>query len=212
MATVWRCAYESVRGGALIVNTFHQVWRDDVGGTSPASADQVRDALDTALTTKYKAIMPSDATVQGLAIVEEVDPAGTAVPQSSYKSINAAGSRTPTSLNLSPAVCILVSIKTNAAVRSGHGRMWMPPALGHDTIQAPNTWTTSNAYYTAVTAFMNELNSNHTISVGLTNGHLATVIYSRTRRERGDSNYYFDMTGYAIRSDQRFLRSRLTAP
>jgi hypothetical protein len=212
MATVWRCNYDSIRGGVGIVNTFHVVARPDSGSDDP-SADTVRDVLDAALTTKYRALLTADATVLDLTVREELAPGSSDIPRESVKTIGAAGTRTVTDTNLPNSITQLVTIRTNAAVRSGHGRLFLPPPVNSNALTATGIWRATDAYWINATTFMTELNLNHNWTVlGLPVGHLSTIVYSRTRRARGDSAYYFDMTGYVQRTAPHWLRSRSTAP
>jgi hypothetical protein len=212
MATVWRCSYESTRAGVTVVNTFHEVARPDAGSDDP-SADTVRDVLTAALNTKYRAVLPTDATLQSLTVREELPPGSTDIPRESVATIGLAGTRTITDTNLPMSMTLLATIRTNAAVRSGHGRLFMPLPTQQNCLTAQGIWQVTNAYWIASGAFMAELNLNHNWTVlGVPSGHLATVVYSRTRRARGDAFYYFDMTAYVLRPAPHWLRSRSTAP
>jgi hypothetical protein len=212
MATVWRCSYESTRAGVTVVNTFHEVARPDSGSDDP-SADTVRDVLHAALTTKYRAVLPTDAIVQSLTVREELAPSDTGIPRESVQTIGLAGTRTISDTNLPMSMSLLATIRTNAAVRSGHGRLFLPLPTQQSTLTAAGIWRAADGYWIASGAFMTELNLNHNWTVlGLPVGHLSTVVYSRTRRARGDAAYYFDMTAYVLRTAPHWLRSRSTAP
>jgi hypothetical protein len=212
MATVWRCSYESTRAGVTVVNTFHQVARPDPGADDP-SADTVRDVLTAALNTKYRAVLPADATLQSLTVREELDPSSHDIPRESVATIGLAGTRAVADTNLPAMMTLLATIRTNAAVRSGHGRLFLPLPTEQAALTGGAIWRTTNAFWIACTAFMTELNNNHNWTVlGVPSGHLSTIVYSRTRRQRGDAAYYFDMTAYILRTVPHWLRSRSTAP
>jgi hypothetical protein len=150
---IWRCSYDTTNyTGVTIVNTFHVKSVPDLLATSDESAAGVRDALNTALTTKYKAI------------------------------------------------------------RGGKGRMFMPPAYYSAAAASNGTWLSSNSYWTTMVTFLTELLSTHHSGTTDLGHNLVPVLYSRTRRARGETNYAFDLTGYRLRTKQHFLRSRTTAP
>lgn len=212
MSDVWRCSYESTRSGVTLVNTFHVVARP----TSPLdnySADTVRDVLHAALTTKYRAVASTDTTVQSLTVREELTPGSTDIPRESVQTIGLAGTRAVADTNLPASMTLLATIRTNAAVRSGHGRVFLLPPVEQAALTGSAIWRTTNAYWLNAITFMAELISDHThTTLGVPDGSIDPVIYSRTRRERGDANYYFDVTAYVLRPAPHWLRSRATAP
>lgn len=212
MATVWRCSYESTRLGVTFVNTFHVVGRPTLPADDP-SADTVRDVLNTALTTKYRAVLSNDTTLQTLTVREELDPSSHDIPRESVLTIGALGTRAVANTNMPPSMTLLATIRTNAAVRSGHGRLFLPPPIEQGALTANGIWLTTNGYWIASNTFMAELINDHTFTVlGVPAGSIDPVVYSRTRRLRGDSNYYFDVTAYVLRTIPHWLRSRATAP
>lgn len=211
VAKVWRCAFQSSTGGVLLVNTWHVVTRPTLLTTGDPSAAQVRDVLNTALTTKYKALMPSTISVDLLDVREEVDPATGDIPEEALLTIGAAGTRAVGTYAEPLGLSNLVSFKTNAAIRSGHGRMWIP-VIDKDVLTTSGTFTTTGALALAITAFFDELKTNHPISFGGSGWDCEQVVYSRTRRARGDEFFYFDVTAYVRRMTPHWLRSRMTAP
>lgn len=211
MATVWRCSYESTIAGTSIVNTFHQVARG-APITGEIGADEVRDTLTAALNTKYRACLTPEYTLLSLTVREELAPGDTSIPQESVATIGLVGSLAESTPSLPYSLSPLVTIRTNAAVRSGHGRLFMPSPLSAGALTTGGLWFTTHAFWIAHTAFFTELNLNHNMGTLGSDGHLATIVYSRTRRAAGDPDYYFDMTGFIQRTKPHWLRSRATAP
>lgn len=211
MAAVWRVTYESSSAGVLFVNTHHVVSRPVGLSTGAPSADQVRDALNTALTTKYRALLPSTFSVDVLDVREEVDPASGDIPEQSSMAIGLAGTRAVGTYETPLGLSQVVSFRTNAAVRSGHGRMWIP-VVDKDVLSTSGQLITTGALATATTAFFDELKSTHTITDGGNSWDCKQVVYSRTRRARGDEFFYFDVTAYIRRLTPHWLRSRQSAP
>lgn len=214
MSKQWRCSYTSVSSeGIEIVNTFHVVDQPTPASSGDASADQVRDTLDAALTTKYRAILGTSDLLQTLTVRQEVDPGSGDVPEESVKSIGLNGTRTGvTTKDLSGGLCMLVAVNSNAAVRGGKGRMWMPPAWTSSVVTAGGIWASSSLYWVNVKAFMDEMLVTHNTGGSVNTYDINWIVYSRTRRARGDANYWFDVSGYTMRPAQHFLRTRTTAP
>lgn len=213
MASIWRCSYNSDHSsGVRLVNTFHTVVHDNSFVPGGPSADVVRDALHSALTTKYRALLPTNVTVQSLVIAEELAPGSTAVPEESAQAIGLAGTLVTAGDLLPVPTCALVTLYTNAAVRSGHGRMFIPACGPAAALDPAGKWDTTTTFWTALATFFDELKSSHTNGFFDTNFSAHTAIYSRTRRARGDAAYWFDVTSYSRRVSPHWLRSRLTAP
>lgn len=211
VSQVYRCSYEGVVAGVSVVNTFHVVADQSTGETGPSSADSVRDALHSALTTKYRALLSPDITVQLLKVREELDPGSSSVPAESSQTIGLAGTSGAASPRLPVPACIVAAFKTNAAVRGAQGRMFIPV---HDpgVFTSTGAVVTSGAFRTAWAAFLDELKTSHHITGTLGGWDVKQVVYSRTRRKRGASEYYFTVSAWIIRGGGHWLESRQTAP
>jgi hypothetical protein len=213
MASIFRCAYNSDHTtGVRMVNVFHVVTHNTslLTGDTPASA--VRDALHAALTTKYRAILPTTLTVQSLVVREELAPGSTAVPEESSQTIGLAGTLSTSGDMLPVPTCILSTFYSTAAVRSGHGRMFLPGCGPAANLNSGGQWDTATALWTAVAAFLDELKATHSGGGFFTGFDAHQVIYSRTRRAAGAAQYWFDVQSYTRRQAPHWLRSRLTAP
>lgn len=212
---IWRWAYQSeTNDGIRIVNTGHVVSTEDFTGGGDGSAAQVRDALHSALTTKYRATLPGDITVQVLVVREELAPGDESVPEESSQSINLTGTLSGTGDRLPVGCCLLVSLYTNAAVRSGHGRRFLGPKGFAVQLNSLGVWDTGGGQiWGNVATFEDEALLDHSIDTGF--GTTATahpVVYSRTRRAKELDEYTFDVVSYTRRPQPHWLRSRMTAP
>lgn len=213
MATVYRIALEATGWrGVKIVNTFHVKASDSAPLNPDPSADSTRDMALSAYRDKWKAILTTLDTFDGISVVEEVANPGHDIPQASFGTVGAAGTRTASDQFLSSGLCILAKISTNAAIRSGHGRMWLPPALTSSAAAGTGTWASGNVYWTLTQTFLNAVTATQTPGGIFGTQTFEPVVYSRVRRARGEANYYFGITGYTMHTDQRFLRSRVTIP
>lgn len=215
MANVWRCAYNTDHSsGVRVVNTFHVVARRDFGSIADASAASVRDALHAALTTKYKALFITDYTLQSLVVREELAPGDTSVPDEASQTIGSVGTLGGSGDKFPVPVCLLVTLYTNAAIRSGHGRLFLPNPGYASALDASGLWDTGGVWWpTTTTAFLDELKTVHSADDGASGTNsLSLVVYSRTRRARAAAEYYFDVQSYTKRRQPHWLRSRMTAP
>lgn len=212
MSSLYRVAYRFNRGSVEEVNTFHVVTADAALSIFDAGIDDVRDALHAAFTTKYKAMLSPACTVQDLTVTEVVTPGSGAVPRQSVQTIGAAGTRASAgSVAQHPALSCVVKLKTNAAVRGGIGRMWIPLA-GENDMGTDGIVSTGGTLWTAMGTFFDEFLNGHAAG-GWTGSQTAhQVVYSRTRHQRGLSPYWFKVKAYTRSPRQHWLRSRSTSP
>jgi hypothetical protein len=214
MAQIYRCAYVSeTAAGVQIVNTWHVAAYDQIFTTSGESAAAVRDALNTALTTKYRALLATDTNLLALVVREELAPTDTNVPDEASATIGLAGTQAIGTDRPPPALCLLSTFYTNAAIRSGHGRMFLPGSCNAGALDANGNWQATGTWWTTtVPAFLTELKASHSTGSGNAGHDLRQVVYSRTRRGDGRPGYYFDVQSYNMRQKAHWLRSRMTSP
>lgn len=210
MATVWRCAWESTWfTGQKVVNTFHV--QTDLGiGESEPSADEIRDDLDDALRTKYKALIWNASTLDSFTVTEELPPGSTDIPESASVAIAEAGTATYSDATLPVEICALLQLRTASASKSSRGRMFLPPCMNPGFLSR-DSWV-SGGQLTPITNFANELLATHDVEMdgGLTHVDVNTVIYSRTRRSLSLTPYTFKVTSWARDARPHWLRSRAT--
>jgi hypothetical protein len=207
----WRVAFESTSNdGVQIVNTFH-VKADGGPLVAAPSPAQVRDAMYDAFHAKYKNLLSDNVTWQTITVTEEVDPNTSEIPATSVKNIGEPGNRAIANTKLAGGLCIVAKTVTGAAVRSGHGRLFLPPAYTDGEVAQGGNWYALGQYWAQAKIFLDELMESHDWDA-LTDGHLYPCVYSRTRRRRGDEGYYFRIDDYVMRIKQHFLRSRMSAP
>lgn len=100
--------------------------------------------------------------------------------------------------------------KTSAAIRSGHGGMFIPPGLSSTFLTGDGlNWSTSGDYWVNAGALGDTLLDGHDWDnlIGGT-GHESYVIYSRTRRAAGATTFAFDVTAVIRNPVPTWLRSR----
>lgn len=213
MAIPYRVALMSDHtSGVRIVNTFHVVSTGDTLGEDSNAAD-VRDALVTALKTKYKAILAPTITLQSLVVREELAPGSLDVPDEASETIGEVGTLTVSGDMTPLPLCVLATLYTNAAVRSGHGRLFLPGFVPASFLASSGQWDTSIAWWTSnLKNFLDELVTDHHAGGTPGGSTVHPVVYSRTRRAAALPNYWFDVVSYTRRTQPHWLRSRTTAP
>jgi hypothetical protein len=204
----WRCSYQSALGTIDVVNTFH-VKADPTGIADDRGAEDVAADVDSWLTALYRALTPTLITLQTLTVREELAPGSTDIPAEFVHALSGAGTFS-TAEDLPYELCLHVKAQTSAAIRSGHGGMFMPPVMHFPALSGNGrSWNPLGAYWVAVGAFFDALLDGHDWTTDLDlSGHLSYVIYSHTRRLRAEPNYAFDVTGYTRNPRPTWLRSR----
>lgn len=215
MAKLWRAAYTCTHSnGVQAVNVFHFVDRPDALSTITGSAGAVRDALHAGLTTKYRACIADKWTVNTLVVSEVLSPTSTDVPDQSSVTIGLAGTVLTSGDQLPIPVCPLVTFYSNAAIRSGHGRVFMPNPGNASALASNGNWDLAGTPFTTpYTNFTTQLRAamNPDVPDG-PDSVLSQVVYSRTRHGAGLAQYYFDVQSSTLRALPHWLRSRMTAP
>lgn len=212
MAKIYKVQLKWHTGTITGVSTFHvhAVSSAPLGSSSP-SAHDLADKVDSVIGAKFAAVVPMTGALDTINVVEETDPGDlSAIPEAYEKVVARSATYNPSTFNVASALCGMLKVRTNAAVRSGHGRLFLPPVFSSTPLAANNTWATSSTWLTAVQALATELQNGFEAGSWWTAGWDARlVVYSRTRRARGISTYYFGVTGVALDPQQRWLRSRL---
>lgn len=189
--------------GNVIVNTFHLVL---AAATAISDWNAVANEINTGVGTEYKNVLNNGVRWNDILVqTEPVADPGTSV---GVKNINAVGTRVPADAGLGLATTALAAVKTNTPKRYARGRMWLPPMVGKAALTTGGLVDQTNAYYTTAVAFLNKLLSG--FSVG--GNDYSWIIYSKRQADQGFSPDSFEVTGYVIRTEPHYLRSRVTAP
>lgn len=196
-------------------NTLHFVTKDSLwtNGDDSDDPEAVLDELDAALTTKYKAMIPTAHTLLRLSCTQVKDPNNPAqVPVIAELTKNEAGTRTYVDQDLPPQLCARIKLTTGKAGRNFRGRFFCPPLTDSSLILSGAIKTTGN-FMTAANAFRAQLTDTTVVTGGWRTLWITTwsgkfVIYSRTRHRAQLSPTYEQVTGTAIPTDPSWIRSR----
>jgi hypothetical protein len=212
-SSVVRASYLGTIGATQIVNTLHYVVKHDSAYAGGDDAGAMADQIDTKLTTAYRAVCPVGMTVDTLVVREELAAGDTSIPEEGAKSIGLAGTLANADTLLPLGLCMHLKIKTNAAVRSGHGGIFLPPPRVSTSLASQGFFASAASYYVNAGTLAALLDDNIQVtSGGFNTWHLSPVVYSRTRRNRADPNWYFGVTQVQRDFTPHWLRSRMTAP
>lgn len=207
----YRVALESTVATQLIVNTFCIFGDDAFADFSPLTAQGLADKLgtDTTLTDAYAGLLNTDSTFDSVVVTEMLAPGDTDIPESGAHSVAKTGTMATTS-DVPDPLCAVLHLSTDAAVRSGHGRMFLPPLRLSDNI---NNEVVSNGYASTHAApFIAALETYFRDGSAWDGGsHWGLGVYSRTRRARGDANFAFSVTALVLKTPVTWLRSRRLA-
>jgi hypothetical protein len=102
-----------------------------------------------------------------------------------------------------------ISVKSNAAVRGGHGWMLGPANTNATYLSSTQKW--EGSLWTDIQALAALLDDDITWGT-LPEHRLEPVVYSETRRRRGDDNWFFDVASITASQIPTWLRRRTTVP
>jgi hypothetical protein len=103
--------------------------------------------------------------------------------------------------------CMVVTLRTAVATRSGRGRMFLPSPLYSSNLASQDAWATgTGGWYSAVGTFMDKLMAGVDVTHSTFGHHLSLRVHSR----RHATSY--DVTSYVRRLQPHWLRSRMTSP
>lgn len=209
MAKVWKCNYVWRHLTMHGVTGFHYQTDRELVIEEP-SGDDVADEVHDKLTTAFRGCCLPAITVEELNVRSEEIPGG-AIPSTGQHTINLAGTLGGANDGrLDPQMYPLIARKTEAATRSARGWCAMPPilnsaAMGSDGLIAPSGFL---GLALNVFAALLDDEAPHTVA-GVETWRLLPVVYSRTRRIRGQSPYTFRVSSGLPRIRPHWLRSRV---
>lgn len=208
MSTVYRCSLHATRGTLQIVNTFHLAIDSAPIGPGNPTADALAEKVWGHFQFVYAAVLDTASNFDSVSTREEVHPP--AIPSAGFHAGVMAGGRTTPDTDLPTPMCGLIQIKSNAAVRGGTGRNFMPPAISSTELNNSAQWKTSGNYWPQISQYALTLKAGISSGSWWTGGWTGKlIVFSPTRFKRGDANYYFDVTDCYADPRPRWLRSRV---
>lgn len=222
MAKIYRYTVEVRHGtrGEMCLSGQH-VQTDVAVGDTEISASSLLQELDEHFSTSgrllqlWRNVLDPASVLVRTHVREEVDPAGSDVPDAAEFIHNLVGLQNALPVDvMPPPVCVYFTLKTGVAKRYARGGTHSPPMAYPAALDGAGTMDTANAtFWPNYTALAAKLADHLEDTFGTTgNSDINKVIYSRTRRTRGQSPFTFKVTSCTPQVQLRWLRRRMTAP
>lgn len=215
MATIWRFELVTLHTPSGQEGVSHVHYKTDVPalGTEPDAAEVLDIILDHFSSSghncsKWTAVMDGESSVLLARVREEVLDGSGDIPQVASEDINIAGTLSGAgSAQLPVALCAWIRYSTGVATRSARGGTHSP-FLGVTTIMSSSgTWTTGT-WWTNM-GLLSDSILDPIDNVFQTTGDVNPGVYSRTRRNRGQSPYFWQLTETSVSLQPRWLRRRM---
>lgn len=216
MSKVYRYSVKFRDRGVDCVSSLHYQTDVPLSGNEPSPEDvltQIDQHFSSSGTnmSKWVGLAHTGAVLVETRLYEEVDDPGSTPPTGAVHTYALPGTAQALAADAPPVeLCIYISLTTAKLGRSFRGGVHTPPvysAAMFNSIGQVDTVPSDYAKYTALgTAIVDVLDD-----VFATTGDIKPVIYSRTRRARGQS-FAEDVTAFQVRPQFRWLRRRATAP
>ena len=207
---------EHVPTGTLCQSTCHYQTDVPIAGTEPSAAT-VLDKLDSHFSTSGKNLLKfGNAMFSSLRIVrtqvrQEVAPNSGDIPEVAEATYSLTGQLSSSEQWMPVALCPWIRFNTGQAIRSGRGGTHAPPTLDRNQTDADRLFNSGTSYWTAVSALATSY-ADKLDNVFSETGDINPGVYSRIRHARGDTPYFFELTGAVATRKPRWLRRRETSP
>lgn len=159
--------------------------------------------------SKLRAAIPSSHSLLKTWVREEVQPGSGDVPAFAEQAETGFGALASSGTDILPgAMAVWHQMKTGNAIRSGRGGTHVPGSVLPADLSEDGHWAVGTTHWTAhlalAAAFLDKLED-----VFGGTGDINPVVYSRTRRARGES-FAFELEAVTPLTQVRWLRSRMT--
>lgn len=209
MAKIWKATWHWADFGQDGYMGVHYQWDGNTGSDEPDAAN-VASHIDSHASDLLKNCVRDTGTLIELLVLEETDPGSSDVPEQAVVNINEAGTVfSGTAGSMASEEVALLHRKTGAAVRGAKSWCFTPAPRGGATITA-GLWDTGSALWTKWNALADGLEDDIDIGASVPGvfGTLHPVAYSRTRRNREQTPFTFNVTSVTVDARPRWLRSR----
>jgi len=166
------------------------------------------DTVDTWLTAKYVAMLPSSV------VLDELH--GFRIPATYGDASEVAGKAIATGGTLGAGdgkmpreTSLILALRSESTSRRHQGRLYLPSPRDSALLGSTSDWLTSTVYWTRVATFGQALLDGKDYGIGQ---HLSTRIYSRRQHIEGTGDKTKDVKTYIRRPRPHWLRRRVTAP
>jgi hypothetical protein len=215
---LFRCTLRGQVRSTVFANVFHVaadtpfdtlLWT----WTSAPSPEDIADELDSKLTTTYRSLIPSAGKFIDITVEDEIDPAHPENLRDGFvKTKDLVGTGTFGTTTLPTSACMVWTLQSGHIGRSTRGRWFAPPYLDalsvtNGVLDNPSTRRTSHENFlkALVPAFSG---GDLWPTVWVETWEASVGIFSKTRKARGQTPYFFPITAYKTDGKLHWLRSR----
>ena len=215
MSKIWRFEVVTLHTPSGQEGVSHVHYRTDVPalGSEPP-ADEVLDIIVAHYSStghnmsKWTSIMDGESQVLLARVREEIQEGSGDVPELAVEDINISGTLAGAgSAQLPVALCAWIRFETGVALRSARGGTHSPFLGATGIMGSSGTWTTGT-WWTNI-GLLSDSIADHLENTFQTTGDIRPGIYSRTRRNRGQSPYFFPLNEARVSLQPRWLRRRM---
>lgn len=206
---IYRFSYVGLSDtGVQVVNDLHYHVVPPLAGSQPDPAD-VLAGIDGHLRTAYRACLSLGYNVNSAELRQMVAPWESDIPVAASLNVNQAGTLAQSDTKLPVPMAAIVKLRSNAALRSGRGYLALPSPRQSTYIGNDGKWTgTFATNMQTLAALLDDV-----LELGSVDpSHAYPVVYSRTRHERNESPWWFDVVEGIPRQVPSWRRSRMSAP
>ncbi len=208
--TIWRVSFEGTGSHNEDVVTVLHVKDHTTLDIDNLDASQVCDNVDTWLTTLYLNMAATSYTLVAIKATEEVEWWNHAIGRQHVKAKGVFGTRAGADGKTPWGMCFWSKLGIAEVFKGNHGGYHTPPVMNSGELVGTQTVNTAANIWPSMGSFNDALLAGHDHNLGT--GHLSLVLYSTTRRRRGEANYYFDATSLTRSVTPRLLRTRVSVP
>jgi hypothetical protein len=191
-------------GGVIYVNTLAVQQDVPLGPDTALGYQTIADDIWAQYGATYLGMISPDYTVDELHVLGILGADGEGTHAVGSNGTLAVGGATGHSLP--KEVCLVLSLKTGHAARSGRGRMFIP-SPGYSSFGADRTsWLTAGVFWGGVLNFAALLPADHNVTHDAIIHRYRAGVWSRA------DNVFRECTAAVPRTAYHWLRSRSTAP
>jgi len=175
------------------------------------SVQNVVDEVDTWLTTAYRGLLQTNATLNALrcfhipAVYGDDSDVVT-------KLKGVAGTLAAGDGKMGREITLTLTLRSSHTTRRSQGRLSLPSPENSATLDSAGKWAAGVSYWINAATFGDALLAGRDIGLAGVDGHLSTRIYSRSDHKEGDSDPTYDVTSYLRQPRPRWLRRRVSIP
>lgn len=210
MAKVWRITFQCHHtNGTLCEPSLHYQTDTNILEDEP-SGDAVAADIAGKLASPFRLTMRTETTLDVIVAREEV--LKPTIGEVGAFNVAGAGTGLAGAVTAPHALVPVIDLVTKTHSRSARGWCMLPgPCASLFTSGLGDQWDTSSGMVLAYQAFAALLDDTVAFG-GIGTGHYNPVVYSRTRRQRGNTPYTFQVTSAHLNPQVRWLRRRTTSP